>query len=48
MPTLSSETVAADVWCRLIVARCGLTFRDAQIPVVLGKDVNAQVAHIAG
>jgi len=36
MPTLSSETVAADVWCRLIVARCGLTFRDAQIPVVLG------------
>ena len=36
MPTPAAEAVTADVWCRLIVARCGLTFRDAQIPVVLG------------
>jgi len=30
------DTVAPDAWCHLILRRCGLTFRDAQVPNVLG------------
>ncbi len=29
------ETVEPDAWCSLILARCGLTFRDSQVPAVL-------------
>jgi len=32
----SSDVVTPDTWCQLIRRRCGLTFRVAQVPAVLG------------
>ncbi len=34
--TIRHDTVTPDAWRHLIVRRCGLTFRDAQVPDVLG------------
>lgn len=33
---VENGTVASDVWCDLIVRRCGLTFRDTQIATLVG------------
>jgi len=42
LATRKREHVSPEAWCQLIGRRCGLTFRDAQIPAVL-QYVNGQI-----
>jgi len=42
LATRKRESVSPDAWCRLIGRRCGLTFRETQIPGVL-QYINGQM-----